>query len=317
MKNSPYIRALWIIGGAVGTVLLLTYLLVLVESEATQSSIDSFENALWYVMSTITTVGYGDLFPTTLYGRIIGYLFLLLSLGVYGLFISKVTSVMSTVREHKHLGYGGTSFRQHSVILGWSESAQDVVDQLVGVSKEVVVVTEEIHHVDQIKDYYKNNRFLFVLHVNDINNLESLEKAKLSEAKVIFVNLANDMDNLVYVLNMRKFYPKQEYAVVLDRSDLKNAFYNAGVSHVVCKNELASKMLASYIFEPDVAQYSEDILSYAKDEHDYDIKEYRVLDSNPYLNREYGYAFVDAKRRYNAILPRGRQKEYRKQTRAR
>ena len=52
------------------SVLVLT--LVYVEQDSQQSNLTTYSNAVWYSLATLTTVGYGDLFPGTMYGRIIG-----------------------------------------------------------------------------------------------------------------------------------------------------------------------------------------------------------------------------------------------------
>ena len=84
--------------------LLLLWLLVLAEkscnnkatidtiSEAAigtvnETAIDTLPKALWYSLVTLTTVGYGDVYPVTLGGRIIGALFLLLSTGLLAVLI--------------------------------------------------------------------------------------------------------------------------------------------------------------------------------------------------------------------------------------
>ena len=52
-------------------------LLVWAESARPDALIDSLPKALWYSIVTMTTVGYGDLYPLTAAGRGIGALFLL------------------------------------------------------------------------------------------------------------------------------------------------------------------------------------------------------------------------------------------------
>ncbi|MEP5103926.1 MAG: TrkA C-terminal domain-containing protein, partial [Ekhidna sp.] len=56
------------------------------------------------------------------------------------------------------------------------------------------------------------------------------------------------------------------------------------------------------MFEPDVATYSESILSYAKSDGDYDIKQLLITPNNPYNGKSYQDVFFDLKKRYNSVL---------------
>ena len=70
-----------LIAAAVAVYFLLLGLLVALESGSPDASITSLGEAVWYSIVTMTTVGYGDAFPVTVPGKIIGGLFLLLSAG--------------------------------------------------------------------------------------------------------------------------------------------------------------------------------------------------------------------------------------------
>lgn len=86
-----------ILAPAAGAViyLLLLFLLVLAERGAGSSAqIRNIGDAFWYSLITLTTVGYGDLYPVTAAGRIIGGAFSLLSLGGLAVLIGLLVSAM-------------------------------------------------------------------------------------------------------------------------------------------------------------------------------------------------------------------------------
>lgn len=57
-----------------------------VEEDADGANITSASDALWYTIVTISTVGYGDRFPVTNAGRIIGTLIIVVGVGIFGTF---------------------------------------------------------------------------------------------------------------------------------------------------------------------------------------------------------------------------------------
>ena len=60
--------------------------------------------------------------------------------------------------------------------------------------------------------------------------------------------------------------------------------------------------MASYIYEPDVALFSEEIIAYAHDEAEYDIKQIQIKKDNPFIDTFYEKAFFDLKKTCNIIL---------------
>ncbi len=80
-KSTRYILA------AALAYLLLLWLLVAVERAGGDALIDTLPKALWFSLATLTTVGYGDLYPVTAAGRLIGIVFMLFSTGLLALLI--------------------------------------------------------------------------------------------------------------------------------------------------------------------------------------------------------------------------------------
>lgn len=56
------------------------------EQYAPDGNIKSASDALWYTIVTISTVGYGDRFPTTDAGRLVGALIIVVGVGIFGTF---------------------------------------------------------------------------------------------------------------------------------------------------------------------------------------------------------------------------------------
>jgi voltage-gated potassium channel len=116
------------------------------------------------------------------------------------------------------------------------------------------------------------------------------------------VQFDNDTDMLVYVLHLKSHFNCLNLVVSLDNPSLKKPFLSAGVLHAVSKDEIAARLVASYIFEPEVAELTEDIMSSATSQFDFDIMEFKVVEGNPYLGKDYHHIFHDLKDRFNGIL---------------
>ena len=70
-------------------------LLTLAERQVPGASIQTFGDALWYSLVTMSTVGYGDLYPITSFGKILGMIFILLSLGMFTFLVTLLIRIVT------------------------------------------------------------------------------------------------------------------------------------------------------------------------------------------------------------------------------
>ena len=64
-----------------------------VEQSAPDANITTASDAIWYVVVTISTVGYGDQFPVTNEGRILGAGILVIGVGIFGTFTGYLANI--------------------------------------------------------------------------------------------------------------------------------------------------------------------------------------------------------------------------------
>ena len=126
MKKRTLIRGVC----ALAAYVLLLALLVWAESAHPETPIHSLGDALWYSLVTLTTVGYGDLYPVSALGRVIGLVFLLLSIGLLAsvlgaavVFLRSRLDVLS--RRHALRGHPCYVFTQEN------EVARAIADNLL------------------------------------------------------------------------------------------------------------------------------------------------------------------------------------------
>ncbi|MFE2040236.1 potassium channel family protein [Streptomyces sp. NPDC059477] len=82
-----------------------SYAVVVAERGAQGAQLTTYPRALWWSVETATTVGYGDFYPVTLWGRLIAALVMVVGITAYGL----VTAALATWfvgrdQERRHRG---------------------------------------------------------------------------------------------------------------------------------------------------------------------------------------------------------------------
>ena len=95
-RSYTSLRSLLGIRPVFGVAMVLTLtcagVMTVVEREADGSTIQSFGDALWWAVTTVSTVGYGDAVPTTDAGRGVAYLLILVGVAVFSLVTANLAS---------------------------------------------------------------------------------------------------------------------------------------------------------------------------------------------------------------------------------
>ncbi len=86
-KTSVYVT-----GAAVLMIFLSAVTVLDAERDAPGANITGFGDALWWSIVTAATVGYGDLYPVTLEGRLVAVLLMIMGVGLMGVVTAAVAS---------------------------------------------------------------------------------------------------------------------------------------------------------------------------------------------------------------------------------
>jgi len=69
------------------------------ENAAQPDQFKSVFHSLWWAITTLTTVGYGDMFPITVGGKVFTFFVLMIGLGIVAVPTGLVASALSQARE--------------------------------------------------------------------------------------------------------------------------------------------------------------------------------------------------------------------------
>lgn len=74
-----------------------------VERDAQDSTIRSLPDGLWWAVTTVTTVGYGDTYPRTAIGRGVGVALMLIGIGLFGVLTANLAALLVEEKEDEVL----------------------------------------------------------------------------------------------------------------------------------------------------------------------------------------------------------------------
>lgn len=187
---------------AVVIYVILLIVMVNVERNAPGANIKNFWDAVWYSLTTFTTVGYGDLAPVTPVGRIIGTVFLFVSLGLLGFFVGFMVDFIARVRPIITLSLNAG--RPWYIFTGRSNYAALFAENLKAVRPDAMIIYAETKNDDKtskdvcvswsVKELLDRRGSLYDAHImcmkeNEMENF--LDSVSLADTTVPIICLAN------------------------------------------------------------------------------------------------------------------------------
>ena len=145
---------------------------------------DTFEsrfNGLWWVMTTVTTVGYGDFYPHTIAGKCLGMVVYVFGIGLISITISKVVDALFVYQRKKEEGKLKYAGANHFVIIDWSQHADNAIKEILNSDPLVEVVL--IATLDKSPIHHERVHYV----QGNPQSVETLEMANMAKAKALFI----------------------------------------------------------------------------------------------------------------------------------
>ncbi|MCX5856991.1 MAG: potassium channel family protein, partial [Deltaproteobacteria bacterium] len=97
------------------------------EDNVPDSNIRSLWDGVWWSVVTMGTVGYGDKYPVSPGGRIVGLMLIFSGIGLMSLFTATIASMFVEQRIKEGRGLETIKEKDHVVICGWNHYTENVL----------------------------------------------------------------------------------------------------------------------------------------------------------------------------------------------
>lgn len=256
-------------------------------------------DVFWWVTLTLLDVTDPDFFPTTVGGRLIGLFLTSLSTVLLWLFSAIVVTIVLDVVLKEGQGMGRTKCKNHIIICGWNETAEEIIEQLHNAdpAKPVVVLAEvEMKPVNYAwVDFVRG----------DPSDSKDLERANIMEADVAIIFTvpggdAADAQSLLTALAVETL--NREVYTCVEVLDPKNRqhFVRANVDEMFVKGELGAHLLARSTLCKGLSAMVSELLRWDEGNEFYkiDLKDYYPS----MVGRTFDEALDYLRRNFNVIL---------------
>lgn len=238
---------------------------------------DTFETPMtgfWWVMTTVTTVGYGDYSPVTTEGRLFAILLYLLGIGLIGVVIGKIVDWFTSFRKKKEEGMLAYKGSEHFVIIGWSTKAKYAVEEILETSED-----KEIVIIDNLEvTPYAHDRLHYVK--GHASEEITLDQANVREAKAVLIfaddaitdSQLADGKTLLIASTIEYFAPRVHTTVEILHEDHVKNFKHVNVDEFVIANETISRLAVRSAFTKGISAVYSQLMSRKHGDDLYQIK---------------------------------------------
>jgi voltage-gated potassium channel Kch len=152
-------------------------------------NVKGFWDCVWWTMVTLTTIGYGDIYPYTLGGRIIAILLMFIGIGILGVSTAAIAAYFVNNDQLQLLRI--RNIKNHVVVCGLGQKGFLLVKAFRDRGDAVLVVDQNPSN-DLIQPCKELGAFVLI---GDATEPEMLAKARVPEAKYLIAVTGEDGSN--------------------------------------------------------------------------------------------------------------------------
>ena len=243
-------------------------------------------DSLYQTVTTITTVGFREIFPLTTAAKIFTIVLVLTGVGTA---LYAFSAVLEAVIEGDLMDLWGrrrmerkiADLHDHVILCGWGRVGRAIASRLVAGGEDFVVVDEDPTRVEGIDPLHL---------VGDATDDSILERAGIRRARALVAATSTDTTNVYLTLSGRALRPELFIVARARIADSEEKLRRAGADRVVNPQAIGGARMAALLLSPNVAEFL-DVITHHGDV-EFRVAEVRVPADSPLAGRSLRDAHV-------------------------
>jgi voltage-gated potassium channel len=234
-------------------------------------------DGIWWGFVTISGTGYGDKFPMTVAGRLIGIFIMVSGLVLTVIISATIASVMVDRKLKEGQGLQKVNLNDHIVLCGWNAHGDKILEGFQTVATRgkkavsVALVNElSIETLNEIQFSYRSKLLNIEFIRGKFTQEQVLDKANVQRAGSVIIladqsgdnTLANaDERTILGVYTVSNINPGAHISVELANKQNEQHLKNTSVENIIVTGEFNSYMLVNAAMSPGIPQAAKEILN--------------------------------------------------------
>lgn len=222
----------------------------------------SILDSMYMTVITVSTVGFKEVGeePLSQLGKVFTMGLIITSLGSLAyvgsnlarfVFDGELANYIKTYRVDKKIA----KLKNHVIIVGYGRNGEQAAIELREHKVEFVIVDKRDNVISRVR---QNEELLYIK--GDATHEETLEKARVNDARALIATTPNDADNVFVVLTARSMNPGLTIISRASEMESQMKLKRAGATNVIMPERIGGQRMAKLVHQSDVVEFLEYIL---------------------------------------------------------
>lgn len=213
-----------------------------------------FFDAVYMTITTLATVGYGEIRPLHLQGRLFTILLILTGVGTILFVLSDTAQLIAEADPREFFGRRRMEakiekLKNHQIVCGFGRTGQEVSKQLKESGIPFVVIELDHHLCMKARDEG------YLVECGDATEDEVLQNVQISKASGIVCSLPDDAANTFVALSAKEFNEGIKIVCRAANPGSEAKMLRAGAHKVISPYVIAGRRMATAVTQPLVLEF--------------------------------------------------------------
>ncbi|HQO03508.1 MAG TPA: ion channel [Spirochaetota bacterium] len=249
-----------------------------IERNNPETLIRSMADGIWWGIVTITTVGYGDKYPVTWAGRVVGIIIMGSGVILTVIISGTIASILVERKMREGKGLKKIELTDHFVICGWNDTSERILRDFQALANKlkekicVVLVNElDIDTLNELQFTYSSKNFEIDFMRGNFTHEQVLEKANVKKAQSVTI-MADESGNnsrqnadersVLAAYSISNLSPNTEISVELMNQNNEQYLKRINVRTIIIHGQFNSFMLVNAALFPGVPQAAREMMNF-------------------------------------------------------